>query len=181
MSLQSREARVFTTLLVSMTVCALLMLALGKNPPSAGAFCLNSYWRLEAVEDVIRSRASQHAGRWDAIEVYYSGSKGGNIEQLASLRGLASVEELNCHFVIYNGLGGADGRIQSTERWQRQWSAVPQSTWKGSEKTIRICVISTGKIDPPTDYQIKRVEELVEQLRGKFDIARESVRYPDDW
>ncbi len=179
---QPRVAKVLAALLVSMTVGAIVLMALGDNPPSAGPFCLSSYLRLDPVEEAIRSRSSQSPDRWRRIEVYYSGTKAGNVEQLASLRGLSDHEDINCHFVICNGLGGGDGQIQPTEKWQRQWSIIPGQTWYGTSQTIRICIIA----DPPqraypTDCQIKRVETLVESLCRKFDVVAESVFYPGDW
>jgi hypothetical protein len=181
MSIQSRQAKVFTALLISMTTCALLMVALGNNPPSAGAFCLDRYCELKPVQQVVVSRAQQHLGRWDAIEIRHSGTAVGNAEQLASLSGLASPLTLNCHFVICNGTGGGDGRIEPTERWQRQWSVMPQSSPHADEKTICILLISDPRSAPPTDYQRKRVEQLVEELCGSFDIQRQFVRYPENW
>jgi hypothetical protein len=155
---------------------------LGNNPPSAGPFCLSSYLRLNSVEEAIRSRTSQSLDRWRRIEIYYSGTRAGNIEQLASLRGLSDAGDINCHFVICNGLGGGDGQILTTEKWHRQWSIIPGQTWYGTSQTIRICIIA----DPtqrayPTDCQIKRVETLVESMCRKFNIEAESVFYPGDW
>ncbi|MHC4625292.1 MAG: hypothetical protein ACYS4W_15465 [Planctomycetota bacterium] len=181
MSIQSRQAKVFTALLISMTTCALLMVALGNNPPSAGAFCLDRYCELKPVQQVVASRAQQHLGRWNAIEIRHSGTAVGNAKQLASLSGLASPQTLNCHFVICNGTGGDDGRIEPTERWQRQWSVLPQSTSDPGEKTIRILLVSDQRTAPPTDYQRKRVEQLVEELCGSFDIPPQFVHYPENW
>lgn len=182
MSNQPRVAKVLAALLVSMTVGAIVLMALGNNPPSAGPFCLSSYLRLDPVEEAIRSRSSQSPDRWRRVEVYYSGTKAGNVGQLASLRGLSDHEDINCHFVICNGLGGGDGQIQPTEKWQRQWSILPSQTWYGTNQTIRICIIA----DPPqqacpTDCQIKRVETLVQGLCRKFDVEADSVFYPGDW
>ena len=181
MSNQPRVAKVLAALLVSMTVVAIVLMVLRNNPPSAGPFCLSSYYRLDPVEEAISSRAAQSPGRWNCIEIYYSGTKAGNIEQLASLSGLASPEDINCHFCLCNGLGGGDGQIQPTEKWQRQWSIIPGRTWYGSGQTIRLCVIADGKTARPTDFQIKRVEQLVEGLCRKFDIQTQSVYYPSDW
>lgn len=181
MSIQSREAKVFTALLVSMGTCGLLMMVLGNNPPSAGAFCLENFCELGPVQNVTVSRAAQHVGRWDRIEICYSGTRAGNVKQLASLNGLASAAQVNCHFVVCNGLGGGDGQIQTTDRWQRQWAVIPAGNSLHSEKTIRIVVISDGRQSPATDYQRKRVEQLVEDLRATFDITRQCVRYPQDW
>ncbi len=178
MSNQPRVAKVLAALLVSMTAGAIILMALGDNPPSAGAFSLAS---LIPVEKAVRSRTSQSPGRWGRIEIYYSGTKAGNIEQLASLGGLASTEDINCHFVICNGLGANDGQIQSTEKWQRQWSIIPGRTWYGSGQTIRICVIADGKSAHPTDSQGQMTQVLIEELRRRFDIQPESVHYPSNW
>ena len=180
MSNQLRAEKVLATLLISMTVGAIVLMALANDPPSAGPFCLSSYYRLDSVEKAISSRAAQSPGRWNCIEIYYSGTKAGNIEQLASLSGLTSPEDINCHFVICNGLGAGDGQIQLTEKWQKQWSTIPGRTWYGSGQTIRICVIADGKTARPTNSQVKRIEALVEALSRKFDIQPEYVYYPND-
>jgi hypothetical protein len=183
MSDQPRVAKVLVILPVSMTIGAIVLIALGDNSPSAGLFSLSSDYlqHFEPVEKAIRSRASQSPGRWDRIEIYYSGTKAGNIEQLASLAGLAGAEDINCHFVICNGLGGADGQIQATEKWQRQWSIIPRPTWSGSDRTIRICVVTDGKTSRTTNSQKRRTKVLVEQLARNFGIQAESVYYPADW
>jgi hypothetical protein len=174
-------AKVLAALLVSMTLGAVVLMALGNNPPSAGAFCLASYYRLEPVQQVITSRAPQHPHRWDSIEVHYSGTGAGNMEQLASLHGLAGPDQTNFHFCVCNGLGGPDGHIEPSERWQRQWSVVPGRTWRGTDRTIRICAIADGRATLPTDCQVKRTEALVQGLCRKFQIPSQSVYYPEYW
>ena len=183
MSNQPRVAKVLATLLVSMTIGAIVLMALGDNSPSAGLFSLSSYYlrHLDSVEKAVRSRTYQLPGRWDRIEIYYSGTRAGNIEQLASLSGLANAQDINCHFVICNGLGADDGHIQPTEKWQRQWSIIPGRTWYGSSQTIRICVIANNKTAHPTNFQIKRIEALVEGLSRKFNIQPEYIYYPSNW
>ena len=181
MSNQPRVAKVLAALLISMTIGAIVLMALGNNPPSAGPFCLSSYYRLDPIEKAISSQAAQSFYRWNCIEIYYSATKAGNIEQLASLSGLASPEDINCHFVICNGLGAGDGQIQPTEKWQRQWSIIPGQTWYGSSQTIRICVIADDETIRPTNFQIKRVEALVETLSRKFNIQPEYIYYPSNW
>ena len=181
MSEQPRVARVLAALLVSMTTGAVILMALGNNAPSAGPFCLASYYRLDSVEMVISSEATQSIDRWNSIEIYYSGTKAGNIEQLAATSGLANSQDINCHFVICNGLGGDDGQILTTEKWQRQWSVIPGRAWYGSDKTIRICIIADGETAVPTDFQVKKTEELVQGLYRRFDVAGDSIFYPSDW
>jgi len=178
---QPRSVKVLVALLVSMTVGAVVLMALGNNPPSAGPFCLSSYYHLDRIEKAVFSQAPQYPGRWNCIEIYYSTTKAGNIEQLASLSGLAGPDEMNCHFVICNGLGGDDGQIQPTEKWQRQWSVIPGRARQGTGQTIRICIIADGEAASLTDSQVKRTEAIVEALCRKFEIPPDSVFYPSDW
>jgi len=181
MSDRPRVAKVLAALLVSMTTGAIVLMALGNNAPSAGPFCLSSYWHLDPVQKTISSQAARSPDRWDCIEIYYSGTKAGNIRQLASVNGIKAPEDINCHFVICNGLGGDDGRIMSTEKWKRQWSVIPNQTWYGSGTTIRVCVIGDGSQSPATDAQVKRVDALVEALHHEFNITTESIYYPSNW
>ncbi len=160
-----------------MTTGAVVLMALGNNPPSAGPFCLSTYYRLDSVDHALRSQAPQSADRWSSIDIFFSGTKSGNIERLAEASELADVADLNCHFVICNGIGTSDGEIQTTEKWQRQSSA-----WLGqtSEPVIRICLIGNGVSTLPTDYQLKRLEMLLDALCRKFHIAADSVYLPPD-
>jgi hypothetical protein len=164
-----------------MTIGAIVLLALGNNPPSAGAFCLSSYYRLNPIEKSIQSDAPQYPQRWKCIEIYYSRTNAGNIKQLASLQGLASKKDINCHFVICNGKGNDDGEIQTCDKWIKQWSIIPGSNWYGTGQTIRICVIASPPHSSPTDFQIKRTESLVNKLRRTFEIPSADIYYPGDW
>ncbi len=180
MSNQPRVVKVLAALLISMTTGAIVLIALGNNPPSAGAFSLSVYSRLDPVEQSIRSRSAQSHDKWDCIEIYHSHTRGGNIEQLASIERLNRPEDMNCHFLICNGHGGDNGQIQSTERWQKQRSATPDRSWYGSKQTVRICLVADGKTARPTDFQRKRLEALVNTLSKKFSIVPERVYYPND-
>jgi hypothetical protein len=161
-----------------MTAGAIVLMVLGNNPPSAGPFCLSAYYRLSSVDHVMRSQACQTPDRWSRIEIFFSGTKGGSLDQLAAIRGSAA--DLNCHFIICNGNGGDDGEIQATEKWQKQWSIRPSPTWQGSERTVRICLVGDGASVLPTDYQLKRLEMLLEALCRKFHVPAESVHLPHD-
>jgi len=76
--------------------------------------------------------------------------------------------------------GDARGEIQATEKWQNQWSIQPTRTWQGSERTIRICLVGDRRSALPTDYQLKRLEILLEALCRKFRIPADSVYLPRD-
>lgn len=181
MANKTRVTKVLAMLLASMTVGAIILMALGHHPPSAGPFSLWTYYRLDSVQNSISSTATQSPDRWNHIEIYYSGTKSGNIELLASQNGLASPDDANFHFCLCNGDGGKDGQILATEKWKRQWPLIPGPTWYGTSQTIRICMIADGKTAYPTDSQIKRIETLLDRLCRKFRIQPESISYPSDW
>jgi hypothetical protein len=163
-----------------MTAGAVVLMVLGHNPPSAGPFCLSTYYRLGPIDDVLRSRAGQTKDRWNNIEIFFSGTRSGSLEQLAATHGETGAADLNCHFVLCNGNGGRDGEVQATEKWQKQWSITPSPAWQGSQRTIRICLVGDGVSTRPTDYQLKRLEMLLEALCRKFHIPAESVYLPRD-
>jgi len=174
---QARVAKVLAILLAFMTAGAIILMALGHNPPSAGPFSLWTYYSLDPVNKAISSRAIQSNDNWNGIEIYYSGTKSGNIEQLASLNELTNPDDLNCHFCVYNGFGGGDGQIQTTTKWQQESSSASE----GSNKTIRICIIADGKTKHPTDCQLKRIQVLIDALCKKFHIQLNSINYPSEW
>ena len=170
-----------------MTIGAGVLLVLEDKPLPAGAFSLASYTHLGSIEEAVYTYASLPSGRdaeskkWRRIEVFYSRTAGGNLEQMASLNGIRNSEDLNLHFLICNGRGGQDGQIQASERWKRQWACVPGGSWYGGSRTIRVCVVADGAAFPPSDFQIKRTNLLVETLCRKFSIPADEVVYPADW
>ncbi|MHC4265847.1 MAG: hypothetical protein ACYSUK_07935 [Planctomycetota bacterium] len=181
MIVPTRNTKVFVSALLAILAGLVILQSLGTSPPSADAFSLSDYYELEPIDHLIASRTQQFRDRWSRINVLLSVTKAGDIDQLSSLAGLAKSEDINYHFVVCNGFGGADGLIQSTEKWQRQWSTTPTQNISAGERIIRICIISDGKKVMPTELQIIRTEQLVEKLSRKFMIRPESITYPENW
>ena len=181
MLFQHRNTKVFAAALISIGIGAIVLEALGSAPPPAGAFSLSGYYHLAPVKKVISYNVTRTSRHWERIEINYSGTNAGNIKQLAALNGLVSPEDLDCHFVVCNGLGADDGQIQPTARWQGQWSISPVRVSYGGVQVIRICVIADNKSVYPTNFQRQRTEALVEVLSRKFDIQPASIYYPNNW
>lgn len=183
MTVQSRETKVLVALLASIIAGALVLNAMGYNPPSAGAFCLSRYNRLAPVEKAVVCETPLDRGRWRRIEIFCSG--GGTPESTqVTLR--AGVAESKCHFVIYNGRSEQDGQIEATRYWKNQWSVSRQGSKDAQPAladalTIFVCLTTDSQTDRATDFQIKRAEALVEELCRRFNIWPESVHYPDTW
>jgi hypothetical protein len=178
---QARVAKVLATLLASMTIGAIVLMALGHNPPSAGPFSLWTYYSLDPVKAAVSTQQAQSPDRWNRIEIYISGTRAGNIRQLASRKGLRDPKDANFHFCLCNGSGGQDGQIQTTDKWQKQSSAIPGGGWYGTGQTIRICIVADGKTARVTDNQMKRLQVLVEALCKKFSISRQDISVPSNW
>ena len=177
---QLRVWKALLMLLIAMTSGAMVLMALGNNPPSAGAFCLSSYYKLASADQAIMSSVLPAMDRWKRIEVCYSGTRGGNLEWLAYLQGASHPQDLECHFVLCNGYGGEDGQILTTDKWDTQQSVRPSQNGTRGEETIRICVVSDGQSTYPTDCQIARVRALVDTLCKRLWIGPDSVYYPSD-
>jgi hypothetical protein len=180
MSSQPRVIKVLVALLVSMTAGAVVLMALGNNPPSAGPFCLSTYYRLDSVDHALRSRQPQLPNRWNAVEIFFSGTRGGNADRLAEVNNLSSAADLNCHFIVCNGVGASDGEIESTERWQAQQATQVEHPSPSIDQTIRICLVGNGTSAMPTDYQLRRLEILLEALCRRFSIPTDAVHLPRD-
>ena len=195
MTVQSRQTKVLVALLASIVFCTIILNALGHNPPSAGAFCLSQYYRLVPVEKLVRYREVQHPRYFKWIEICYSEGGSGDrfvsglniqVEQSGLLSSVSGQEEIDCHFIIYNGLTGHDGKIKPTEKWNRQLLANRpadnnKQRARQSEQTIYICVVMDGQSTQPTNFQIKRVQVLIEELCREFNIKSESILYPNNW
>lgn len=178
---QSRNIKVLIAAMISIIIGGAILKTMGNNPPSAGTFSLSQYYYLAPVEKIVSSNIARTDDKWDAVEIIYSGTRAGNIRQLASLSGLNSPEDVNYHFVVCNGLGAEDGQIQTTGKWTRQWPVVLGKTSSDTKQAIHICVITDSKVMPPTQMQLKRTEALVEALSRKFNIYPEKIHYPKTW
>lgn len=166
---------------MSMTVGAIVLMALDKESISAGPFSLASYTNLDPVEEAARRVSTLNIHEWEKIEVSYSKTESGNIASLAGAEELATTEDVNFHFVICNGEGGMDGLIETAKRWQMQRPCLPGKDWYGNGETIRICLIADGIGQMPTDCQIQRTTALIDALSRDFNLSAERIAYPNDW
>lgn len=193
MTSQPRQTKVLVALLVSIVLCTMILNMLGSHPPSAGAFCLSKYNRLDPIDGIVRSADFIRPEYFKWIEIYCS--EGGTKDQISSgpdiqaeqlMSNVSFREDLDCHFIIYNGQDDLDGKIEPTEKWKRQLPAKHQPDddtrrpWQ-KEKTIYICILVNGQNTQPTNLQIKRLYVLVEELCRELQINPESVLYPNSW
>lgn len=175
MATRNRSIAVLFALIASMTVGALILMALDNYRPRAGAYSLSSYLRLDPIDEVVKNTISVAPVQWDRVEVYYSLTTGGNASDLSLLTGLAGGSKTDFHFVICNGTGGEDGSVQAGDLWRLQ------RLCQGKNGVVRVCVISDGNINSLTESQAKRTIDLVESLCHTFQISPTNVRFPVNW
>ncbi|MCE5186396.1 MAG: hypothetical protein LLF76_09750 [Planctomycetaceae bacterium] len=173
MATRNRSIAVLFALIASMTIGALILMALDNYRPRAGAYSLSSYLRLDPIENVIKNTVQVTPAQWQRVEVYYSWTSGGNADDLGLLTQLGSGSKTEFHFVVCNGNGGENGCVQAGQLWKLQRAC------QNKDGVIRVCVISDGSIRSVTDSQAKRTVDLVESLSRVFQIS--SVRFPVNW
>ncbi|MHC4962512.1 MAG: hypothetical protein ACYTGA_10375 [Planctomycetota bacterium] len=175
MASRNRSVTVLFSLIASMTVGALVLMALDNHRPITGAYSLSSYLRLDPAENAIKNTMTRSVAHWDQVQIHYSNTTGGSADELALLTDLENGTKAQFHFVVANGRGAEDGAIQAGEFWKLQ------RLCQGRNGVIRVCVISDGRTESVTDCQIKRTNALVEGLIRTFDISTQNIHYPANW
>ncbi|MCD6393094.1 MAG: hypothetical protein J7M40_06260 [Planctomycetes bacterium] len=196
MTNQARTSRVLIALIVSMTIGAVVLMALDNGGPVGKVpilpnFSLYNYLKLNPIEPIVSDAAGNSVHTWNRVEVFYSNTTRGNLRELAQIQDLQTGQALlNGHFVIFNGrIAGEvsdttktiDGEIQRTERWHIQKPCLPDGQWRGTVDTVRICVVADGIGTMPTETQGTRTADLVEFLCKKYKISRKQVIWPANW
>jgi len=131
--------------------------------------------------------AAPSAGRntWRYIVIHHSASPGGNAAQFNQLHRKKGWDGLAYHFVIDNGKGGPDGRLEVGDRWWRQKHGAHAGAVHGAqlpgerngynEFGIGICLVGNLDKKPPTSAQLRTLARLVARLRTEFDIPEADI------
>ena len=175
MAKRNRNVTYLFLLNASMAAGVLILMALDSSHPFAGAYSWPSYRQLDSADNVVKNTSTGALGHWDRVEIYYSNTSGGTADELALLTDLANGTKDQFHFVIGNGNGAEDGAIQAGEFWELQRLS------RGRDGLVRVCVISDGRAESVTDFQLKRTGALVESLIRTFSISTRNVHYPLNW
>ena len=115
---------------------------------------------------------------WRYIVIHHSATDRGNAASFDRSHRQRGWDELGYHFVIDNGDGGADGRIEVGSRWKKQkWGAhiggTPNNEY--NNHGIGICLVGDFRNKMPSRAQIASLERLVRQLASKYRIDPDNV------
>ncbi len=118
---------------------------------------------------------------WKHIVLHHSGTSQGNVAELHEAHRQRLDDSgrpwrgIGYHFVIGNGQGMTDGRIEATFRWDEQLEGAHAGDAEYNQQGIGICLIGNFDEQRPTPAQLRAVEQLVSLLKRDYGIAAECV------
>lgn len=119
---------------------------------------------------------------WKYIVIHHSATPDGNAAKFDREHKAKGWDELGYHFVIDNGRGGPDGRVEVGPRWPKQkWGAhakTPDNRF--NEHGIGICFVGNFENGRPTARQMQAAAKLVAWLMQTYNIPARNVIGHDD-
>lgn len=115
---------------------------------------------------------------WKYIVIHHSATDSGNAEVFDRAHRARGWDGLGYHFVVTNGRGGADGKVEVSRRWKTQkWGAHTGGTPNNEYNNfgIGICLVGDFIEKMPSERQLASLAELLAELTERFDIAPENI------
>jgi len=177
MSSRERMTKVLGCLVLSVTAGAILLKLLQPDPLlNVTAFSLSAAFT--PIQRVFETRVPVDGARWQYILIYQSGSTSGDAQAIAESFRQERRQELPYHFVINNGDGAPDGRIQVSQRWVEQESAGPYAVGQGGMvpgAVIKICLVGDFGSAGAGPTQMRQLQALVKSLQQQCQIPSENI------
>lgn len=121
---------------------------------------------------------------WRYIVIHHSASPSGNAAVFSKLHRQKGWDGLAYHFVIDNGHGGPDGRLEVGSRWWQQKHGAhaghlppddEQERNVYNEFGIGICLVGNFNHRAPTPAQMEMLARLVAKLRDQYNIPEDAI------
>jgi hypothetical protein len=123
---------------------------------------------------------------WKYIVLHHSATGGGSVAQIDQTHA-ARVDRqgrpwlgVGYHFVIGNGDGMPDGKVEATFRWRDQIHGAHAGVAQYNELGVGICLIGDFERGAPTAAQIESARALVAALAAEYSIPRSEIRKHGD-
>lgn len=124
-------------------------------------------------------------GLWRYIIIHHSASPSGNAAAFTVQHRKQGWDDIGYHFVIDNGHGGPDGRLEVTPRWWQQKHGAhagrlravrnPEEKNRYNEFGIGICLVGNFETAAPTPAQLDTLCQLVTRLRTTFSVPPQNI------
>lgn len=118
---------------------------------------------------------------WKHIVIHHTATSRGSVESIHETHLQRTDADGNSwmgigyHFVIGNGNGMPDGRIEPTFRWRGQMQGAHAGVAEYNEHGIGIALVGDFEKGPPTPRQLASVKRLVSVLKSEYGIASDEV------
>ncbi len=113
---------------------------------------------------------------WRYIVIHHSGTRSGSMAAFdRHAREARGWEGVGYHFVIGNGSGSPNGRIEVTFRWEDQMHGAHAGVRRYNQYGIGICLVGNFNNDRPTSAQMRSLVELTTYLQGKHNIPTSRI------
>ncbi len=114
--------------------------------------------------------------KWTHIIIHHSATKNGNAAQFDRIHRLRGWDRgLGYHFVIGNGSGSPDGKIEVGPRWKNQIRGAHAGVAYYNQHGIGICLVGNFEETKPDRAQIDALVKLIRWLQIKCDIPAKNV------
>lgn len=173
---------VLASLVGAMTVGSAVLLVLEPGPVrSIGGLSLSSVQGRSSPASAVSFAADAPVApqRWVTILIH----DGGESDEVAQFAGLGSgsaagVDRSGYHFVIGNGRGIPDGRIEIGALWEQQLPgrfSIGTRAELPASGAIGIRVVGDGERHAFTDKQMRSLVWLIQSLQAQYGIPAERV------
>ena len=117
-------------------------------------------------------------GKWKYIVIHHSATANGSLQGMDMYhRQKRRMENgLAYHFVIGNGRGMPDGKIEIGNRWKRQIKGGHLASDSMNEQAIGICLVGNFEVTNPGAEQMKSLFALVSYLSRRCNIPKSRVQ-----
>lgn len=114
---------------------------------------------------------------WKYIILHHSGTDSGSAKAFHKYHTDQGYGGLCYHFVIGNGKGTPDGKIEQGFRWKQQMAGTHTdiNSWYHNIFGIGICLVGNFDKDKPTKKQIQALTGLISSLSKKYNIPKHKI------
>jgi len=117
--------------------------------------------------------------RWKAIVLHHSYTDQGNMKAFDNYhKNGHKWKGVGYDFVIGNGKGSANGRVEVTFRWRKQIAGAhcggTPNNW-ANEDAVGICLVGDFTAYPPSNTQMRSLVKLIKFLQGRYKIPTSRI------
>ncbi len=118
----------------------------------------------------------ENSRKWKYVVIHHSASTSGNaatFDKMHRKRGWN--RGLGYHFVVGNGNGSGNGRIEIGSRWVKQIDGAHSGIKEYNHFGIGICLVGNFENETPSSKQMESLLSLISYFQERYKIPSENV------